>query len=97
MSIIFYHMQGCGFCTAAKRMFSDEISNGEIEEVDARNAPSSFRGFPTFTFNGKHHSGLPSSKKELYDKLGYESVKENYSESNSPSDDNTHKVFFGVL
>lgn len=90
-------MQGCGFCTAAKRMLSDEISNGEIKVVDASNAPSSFRGFPTFTYNGKHHSGLPSSKKELYDKLGYESVRENYSSTKSEKMYNTPEVFFGVL
>jgi len=64
-------MTGCGFCTKAKKMFAHEISSGEIIVVDSSKAPKTFRGFPTFTYNGKHYSGLPSSKKELYSKLGY--------------------------
>lgn len=76
MPIIFYFMNGCGFCDKAKNMFANEISSGDIVVVPSSKAPSGVNGFPHFSHNGKSHSGLPQSKKQLYDKLGY--VSEGY-------------------
>ena len=70
MSITFYNMLGCGFCKKAKDMFADEIASGEIIEKPSSEAPPGVNGFPTFSANGKLHSGLPQSKQELYSKLG---------------------------
>ena len=70
MSVTFYNMNGCGYCMKAKQMFAAEIESGEIIEKSSREAPPGTRGFPTFTANGKSHSGLPASKAELYSKLG---------------------------
>ena len=69
MSITFYNMTGCHFCKKAKEMFAAEIASGEIIEKPSSEAPPGTRGFPTFTANGKTHSGLPQSKQELYSKL----------------------------
>jgi glutaredoxin len=71
MSIIFYSMNGCGYCQKAKQMFNDEISSGLMVVKPASEAPDGVRGFPTFAYNNKMHSGLPGSKKELYTKLNY--------------------------
>ena len=98
MSITFYTMSGCGFCNKARNMFSDEISSGEVTVVDSSRAPKNFRGFPTFTYNGKHHSGLPSSKNELYSKLGFH--RENFTphpHKNTRPRVETSNPFNGVL
>jgi len=79
MSVTFYTMVRCGFCNKAKEMFKDEIASGEMVVKPSSEAPAGTRGFPTFTANGKSHSGLPSSKEELYSKLGVS--KENYKSS----------------
>ena len=71
MPIIFYSMKGCGFCTKAQKMFAEELANGEIIMKPSNEAPKSVRGFPTFSYKNKLHSGLPSSKEELYIKLKY--------------------------
>ena len=70
MTITFYSMDRCGFCNQAKAMFKDEIASGEMVVKPSSEAPAGTRGFPTFTANGKSHSGLPRSKEELYSKLG---------------------------
>lgn len=71
MPIIFYNMSGCGYCVKAKKMFSEELKNGSMVLKPASEAPKGVRGFPTFVYNGKTQSGLPSSKDILYKKLGY--------------------------
>ena len=77
MTITFYFMNGCGFCTKAKEMLATEISNGEISIIPSSQAPKGINGFPTFSYKGKTHSGLPKTKEQLYNKLGY--VSEGYS------------------
>lgn len=72
MPITFYTMGNrCGFCVRAEKMFAAEIENGEIIIISASKAPSHIKGFPTFMHKDKTHSGLPSSKEELYAKLEY--------------------------
>jgi len=76
-------MPGCGFCTKAKSMFKNEIKSGEIVLKPHTQAPPGVNGFPTFQApSGKMHSGLPSSKDQLYSKL--ELVIEGYSHHKSP-------------
>ena len=74
--MIMYTMDGCGFCAKAKQMFANELNSGEMMLKSPAEAPPGVSGFPTFAYNGKMHSGLPSSKEELYAKLGYQM--ENY-------------------
>ena len=70
MSIILYSMEGCGYCVKAKKMFHDEILSMKMVVEPSSNAPSEVNGFPTFSYNGTLHSGLPQTKQQLYDKLG---------------------------
>lgn len=79
MPVIFYSMKGCGFCVKTEQMFASEIANGEIIKKNSSEARGKFKGFPSFenSLNGKTHSGLPSSKKALYQKLGVNSVSNN--------------------
>ena len=93
MTITLYTMNGCGFCVKAKKMFDNEIRSGEIKVLDAKYAQGKFRGFPTFTYKNRHHSGLPRSKHELYDKLKYN--KEHYSHGTRHR--NNHNCTVGIL
>jgi glutaredoxin len=93
MSINLFVMPGCGYCTKAKSMFSNEISSGKMKLKPHTSAPQGVRGFPTFTFGDKSHSGLPSSKKELYNKLGYSH--EGYSHVSSPPSHRRHSPTHG--
>ena len=70
MSIDFYSMPGCGFCQRAEELFSTELGNGTMVKKPSSEAKG-VTGFPHFTFNEKTHTGLPSSKAELYTKLDF--------------------------
>jgi hypothetical protein len=75
MPIIFYSMKNCGYCKQAKIMFAPELSCGEMTEKNSSEAPTGkYSGYPSFhnPQTGKSHTGKPSSKKELYKKLGVE-------------------------
>jgi glutaredoxin len=94
MSITFYSMPGCGFCVKAKNLFAAELASGEMIVLPSSQAPKGTTGFPTFTANGMSHTGLPSSKAELYNKLG---VREKYQRNNRGNRGNfATPSFFGV-
>lgn len=84
MPIILYFMNGCGYCVKAKDMFKEELKSGFMIMKHSSEAPSNIKGFPTFEYKGKTVSGLPSSKKELYEKLGVDDIKENYTKYKNP-------------
>lgn len=87
MSITFYSMgEKCFFCMKAKELLKNEIESGEVIVIEAKDSPKNFPGFPAFMYKDKEHVGLPSSKVELYNKLGYR--KENFMDVN---------YFMGVL
>jgi glutaredoxin len=94
MSVTFYSMPGCGFCVKAKQMFAAELASGQMVEKPSSQAPQGTRGFPTFTANDKTHSGLPSSKDELYKKLGIS--KEGYYRESFHSSYKNPSMFWGV-
>ena len=99
MTITFYSMGGCGFCDKAKAMFKDEIASGEMVVKPSSEAPAGTRGFPTFTANGKSHSGLPRSKEDLYSKLGVSKSsfsKEKYKAPMRFGDNKNPAMFWGV-
>ena len=75
MLIKFYSMEGCHYCTKAKKLLSKEIDNNVVVEFSAKEAPKDVRGFPHFESptTGKTHTGLPSSSHELFDVLGLKS------------------------
>jgi glutaredoxin len=72
--ILFYYMNGCGFCDKAKNLLAPQIQSGEVKVLSKDQVPSNVqaRGFPLFTNeNGTvKHEGLPSSFQELQKKLG---------------------------
>ena len=76
--ISLFTMKACGYCTQAKQMFAAELASGEMIEKPASEAPQGTRGFPTFTADNKTHSGLPQTKKQLYEKLDIGISKEKY-------------------
>ena len=84
MTITFYSMKGCGFCTEAKKILEHQIASGEIVEKDASEAPNGmFSGYPGFhhTKTGKTHTGCPQSHADLLEKLGV--GVENYQDKNN--------------
>ncbi len=68
MPIVFYNMQGCGFCAKAMKMLEHEIAQGKIIVKPNTEAPAEVKGFPHFinTDNGKSQSGLPKDKESLF-------------------------------
>ena len=72
MSVIFYEMMGCGFCTKSKEALANEINAGLVIIKPASESGGRFNGFPAFenTANGKTHLGAVNSYKELAEKLG---------------------------
>jgi glutaredoxin len=104
--IIFYIMEGCGYCGAAKETLKNEIKNGTVVVQPQSKAPPGVRGFPHFTHKDKSYSGAPKSFKILKDKLGYEpnKSKENYdgwigvtSNREMYSDTDNNKAWVGVM
>jgi glutaredoxin len=75
--IIFFNMEGCGFCKKAKDMLNSHIQNGDIVLKPHTEADSHCSGFPCFenSNTGKKHLGLPSSYEELLTNLD---IVENY-------------------
>ena len=73
MSIIFFNMNGCGYCKKAKDMFSEEINNGFIIMKNHTEAPPNVNGFPFFinTKNGSTSAGLPKNIEELKKQLNH--------------------------
>lgn len=76
MTITFYKMNGCGFCTKAEDLLKDEIESGVIVVKDKSQAPSGVRGFPHFVneINGKTHTGYPQTADNLYKVLEFTKV-----------------------
>lgn len=72
MTILFYSMPTCGYCKKAMQLLSNELASKEIVLKSSQEAPKGVSGFPYFvnSSNGKTHTGLPSSKMDLYAKLG---------------------------
>jgi hypothetical protein len=74
MSIYLYSMgNACGFCIKAEKLFEEELNSGEMVLKTSKDKGAElFNGFPSFLNkkNGSTHSGLPSSKEQLYTKLG---------------------------
>ena len=72
MTILFYSMPTCGYCKRAMQLLSNELASKEIVLKSSQEAPKGVSGFPYFvnSVNNKTHTGLPSSKMELYSKLG---------------------------
>lgn len=68
--IKFYSADWCGFCKRAKEMLKNEIDNGIIVVLPHSEAKGA-SGFPHFEYNGKTHTGLPSSPDKLKEALGY--------------------------
>ena len=60
MPVVFYHMEGCGFCKKAKDELVDEIASGKVIVKDSKEAPAGVRGFPHFVNedNGKTVTGF---------------------------------------
>ena len=85
--ISLFTMKACGYCTQAKQMFAAELASGEMIEKPASEAPQGTRGFPTFTADNKTHSGLPQTKKQLYEKLDIGISKEKYKNVYGAGDD----------
>jgi len=89
--ILFYTMNGCGFCNKAKKDLDQEIKNGQVLLVDSKHAPEGVRGFPHFiSSTGLQHSGY-APKKKLFEALGIsdkenDDVRENY--ENKPTQKN---------
>lgn len=79
MTITFYKMEGCGFCTKAEDLLKDHINKDVIIKGRAK-APSGVSGFPHFVneANGKSHTGYPQTVENLFKKLDYKPKRENY-------------------
>jgi glutaredoxin len=82
MTILFYSMQGCGYCTKAKQMFAEELASGEMIEKPAHEAGDGVNGFPHFKSEYGEHTGLPRSKEALYAKLNGDSNEDSNEDSN---------------
>ena len=82
--IIFFNMEGCGFCKKAKDMLNSHIQNGDIVLKPHTEADSDCSGFPCFKNpnTGKKHLGLPSSYEELLTKLDIVENYNHYRENN---------------
>ena len=68
--IIFYSMNGCGYCSKAKKELASEIASGLVVIKDAGEAKG-VNGFPHFEnpSTGAKHTGY-APKAELFQKLG---------------------------
>ena len=109
--IVFYKMDGCGYCTRAEQLLKDEIASGVIVIKDKSEAPKGVRGFPHFVneANGMSHSGLPQSVEQLFEKLKYEvekveeevveEVQENFEEVDTSYSNNGFETYwyYGVM
>tara|TARA_Y100000389_G_C17370498_1_gene468775 strand:- start:687 stop:1100 length:414 start_codon:yes stop_codon:yes gene_type:complete len=73
--IIIYSMDSCPFCIKAKELLKHEIDMGLVVEKKATAAPKGVTGFPHFESKktNKSHTGLPSSKADLFHSLGHNS------------------------
>lgn len=76
--VIFFTMEGCGFCMKAKQELEKELKNGLVHLQDAKDAPSGVSGFPHFVNfkSGKSHTGY-APKDKLFESLGV-LITENY-------------------
>ena len=68
--ITFFYMEGCVYCKKAKSMLEKEIADGTISVRPHSEAPEGVNGFPYFSKGDKNFIGAPSSKEELFEKLG---------------------------
>jgi len=74
--IIMYFSDSCGFCGKAKEVLKDVMDKIELRNTSEHSLPNGVNGVPHFEYNGKSHTGCPSSADELFAKLDI--VQENY-------------------
>lgn len=69
--IVFFSMDGCGFCKKAEAELRDEIEKGHVHKKAHTEAPEGTNGFPTFmnTDTGKIVTGY-KPKAQLFEALG---------------------------
>ena len=69
--IVFFSMDGCGFCKKAEAELHDEIKKGRVHKKAHTEAPEGTNGFPTFmnTDTGKIVTGY-KPKTQLFEALG---------------------------
>jgi hypothetical protein len=69
--IVFFSMDGCGFCKKAEAELHDEIKKGRVHKKLHTEAPEGTNGFPTFmnTDTGKIVTGY-KPKAQLFEALG---------------------------
>lgn len=69
--IVFFSMDGCGFCKKAEAELHDEIKKGRVHKKAHTEAPEGTNGFPTFmnTDTGKIVTGY-KPKAQLFEALG---------------------------
>ena len=69
--VIMFSMPGCGYCTKAKKILSDDIASGKVV-VKPHTDAKGVSGFPHFTNSDgtKTHTGCPTTSADLHAKLG---------------------------
>ena len=69
--IVFFSMDGCGFCKKAEAELHDDIKKGRVLKKAHTEAPAGTNGFPTFmnTDTGKIVTGY-KPKAQLFEDLG---------------------------
>ena len=69
--IVFFSMDGCGFCKKAEAELHDEIKKGRVLKKAHTEAPTGTNGFPTFmnADTGKIVTGY-KPKAQLFEDLG---------------------------
>lgn len=71
MTILFYSMDGCGYCSMSKELLKDEIKNKKITVLSHLKAPKNVSGFPHFVNGSKSFTGFPQTKENLYRQLSF--------------------------
>jgi hypothetical protein len=106
MTVIFYKMANCGYCTKAEKLLADEIGNKTVIIKSSSEAPADVNGFPYFVndANGKTHMGYPGTKEALFEKLNFFPVRENFMDVGhvglkaAPIQNNSmHKFWLGIM
>lgn len=71
MTILFYSMDGCGYCSMSKELLKNEIKNKKIKVLSHLKAPNNVSGFPHFVNGSKSFTGFPQTKENLYMQLDF--------------------------
>ena len=83
--ITFYAMQDCPHCQSAMNLLEEEISNNKVVVRPHTQAPPEARGFPYFVSGDNVFVGVPSSKTQLFQRLGLYQILETYCKKCSPN------------